>query len=87
MKQFIEQLRELTQKAETAKELWEQQAIAMQFMGYVPQLLDRLEVLENVAEAADDFINSDGDYFSWTEDERHCMSKLKNTLMVLKGYK
>jgi hypothetical protein len=39
--------------------------------------------LRNVVLAAQDFLESDGDYFSWTEDERHCLSRLKEALMAL----
>ena len=49
-----------------------------------PEHLDiELEKLVVVAEAAKDFINSDGDYFAWTEDERHCMSRLRDALAAL----
>lgn len=46
--------------------------------------LQRLEKLEAVAKAAEDFMNSDGDYFAWTEDERHCMSRLRDAVLALK---
>jgi len=42
----------------------------------LPKLLD-------VAVAARDFMDSDGDYFSWTEDERHCFSKLRDAVINL----
>lgn len=36
-----------------------------------------------VVEAAKDFLASDGDFWSWTEDERHCLSRLKESLLAL----
>lgn len=36
-----------------------------------------------MATAARDFMDSDGDYFSWTEDERHCFSRLRDTILDL----
>ena len=42
--------------------------------------------LRAVVLAAKDFLASDGDYFSWTEDERHCLSRLKDTLLALEAW-
>lgn len=46
-------------------------------------LRDKLEKLQEVVEAAQNFLASDGDYFNWTEDERHCLSRLKEALLAL----
>lgn len=47
-------------------------------------LVDAYPKLRAVVEAAEDFMNSDGDYFAWTEDERHCMSRLRDAVLALK---
>lgn len=70
---------ELLDAACHSEHLYEEQAAAAEFIAiYGKKLLD-------IAEAAKDFIDSDGDYFSWTEDERHCMSRLRQTVLALKG--
>ena len=43
--------------------------------------------MQAVVDAAQDFLDSDGDYFSWTEDERHCLSRLKETVLAALGDK
>jgi hypothetical protein len=55
---------------------WPNCVLTVEMRNALPKLLA-------VAQAAKDFINSDGDYFSWTEDERHCMSRLREALAAL----
>lgn len=50
---------------------------------YVSELTTNYFKLRNVVISAEDFLASDGDYFSWTEDERHCLSRLKGALLAL----
>lgn len=49
----------------------------------IEYVFENLSNILAVVEAAKDFLASDGDYFSWTEDERQCLSRLKETLRVL----
>ena len=51
--------------------------------GMVVATEEHIQRLLAVVEAAKDFLISDGDYFSWTEDERHCLSRLKEALLAL----
>ena len=50
----------------------------------IAELRNAYPKLRAVVEAAEDFMNSDGDYFAWTEDERHCMSRLRDAVLALK---
>jgi hypothetical protein len=50
---------------------------------YMVEAANAYPKLMAVVEAAKDFLTSDGDYFSWTEDERQCLSRLKETLLAL----
>lgn len=84
---LITDIEAILEKYEQADHLYEEQEAAMELMDKRREILAtlyRLEKLEAIAEAAEDFINSDGDYFSWTEDERHCMSRLRDAVAALK---
>jgi hypothetical protein len=84
---LITDIEAIVEKYEQADHLYEEQAAAMELMDKRREILAtlyRLEKLEAVAGAAEDFINSDGDYFAWTEDERHCMSRLRDAVLTLK---
>lgn len=86
---LITDIEAILEKYEQADHLYEEQAAAMELMDKRQEILAtlyRLEKLEAVAEAAEDFMNSDGDYFSWTEDERHCMSRLRDAVLALKEF-
>lgn len=84
---LITEIEKLVEKYEYAEHLFEEQAVSQELMDKRREILAslyRLEKLEAIAKAAEDFINSDGDYFSWTEDERHCMSRLRDAVLALK---
>jgi hypothetical protein len=78
MTKTITKLHNLLDAMEGAEHFYQEEAIMMEFLPHARDLL-------RVAEAAQDFLDSDGDYFSWTEDERHCLSRLKEALMALEG--
>jgi hypothetical protein len=78
MSKTISKLNGLLDAMEGAEHLYQEQAIMLEFLPHARDLL-------KVADAAKDFLASDGDYFSWTEDERHCLSRLKEALMALEG--
>jgi len=71
---LLKRLRGIVIEAQT-KGYYSKDADGAMWLG-LPALLD-------VAVAARDFMDSDGDYFSWTEDERHCFSKLRDAVINL----